>query len=216
MIRIVYAVLGSCLVLAASRSSAGPVINPVTPHGPNCTVPTTIRLVGLGGDGLPSPNAVYRVTVRTGWNNPLPNSVVILSFADCDAIRIASSGYDAGVTVDCRSTHLTVRRLTNAAGEVEFIIPGTAIPGMSHIARCVKVSADGTSIGAASVTTADLSGAGGIDANDLSLWLGAFGQNDASLGDLNGDAVIGAGDLSEWLSLWGSASELHTPALLCP
>lgn len=209
-------ILGVVLI-GLSPSTTPAIVEPTLfPFAPNCSVPVLVRLVGLDGDGIAQASAVYRVTVRNGWNNLMPGSLVVLSFAECGAARIASEGYAPETAVDCRSTHLTVRRITNEQGVAEFVIPGSARPGESHLPRCVKVSADGTLIGTAIVTTADLSSANGIDANDLSLWLTAFGKGDASLGDLNGDSTIGAGDLSEWLTLWGSGAEVQTPSSLCP
>ena len=214
--------MGSSLALAAALAGSladralaigGPT---GIPSAVNSTVPPMLRLVSVDGLGTPSPSGRYRVVVRDFFNNPIQGSLVILEFLNCSGVVFASSGYPAGITADCRPTHRTVRRITNAQGEADFVVPGTAVPGQGNSTQCLKVYAEGTWLADVSVSTADLSGADGVGANDLSLWLQAFAIGDASLADLDGSGGVGANDLSEWLSIFGSGLELATPSALCP
>src|SRR5262245_47770660 len=105
-------------------SPAAHAIGPLLPSPANSIVPSNIRLVGRDALGAPGPAGQFFVEVRNFVNTPIAGSLVIVSFANCSAARIASSEYPAGVTVDCRSTHLTIRRLTDVNGRATFVIPG--------------------------------------------------------------------------------------------
>ena len=186
------------------------------PSPPFCSVPAMVRIVDVGADGTPSPMGLYRVVVRDGFNNPIANAQVILQFLNCGAVRLASDGYPPGITVDCRPTHRTVRRITNAQGVADFLVPGTALVGGTNPPSCVTVIAEAITLANVAVSSADLSGDAGVGANDLSLWLQAFASGDASLADLDGDGSVSANDLSEWLEAYSSGLELATPGALCP
>ena len=164
--------------LVVGGLTAGPAVAVVGPPGIpaplNCTIPAVVPLVGTDAFGNPDPRGEFKVRVRDFANNPMAGSLVIVEFSQCSAARIAATGYAAGITVDCRPTRMTVRRLTDALGEAVFRIPGTARPGLTQGTDCVTISADGIALGRAGAVCADLNGADGVGIADLSSWLTAF------------------------------------------
>lgn len=203
----------SCLAGSTRQASA---ICPPNPVPFTSTLPTRVTVVGLDGVGVPDPLGELLVVVRNGCNQALGGRQVEVSFVDCGATRIASSGYAPGVAVDCRPTHRSVRRLTDANGEARLIIPGTALVGGTQSHKCVRIWVEGVVFGTANVALADLDGTGGLTANDLAHFLQAFVSGDATLADFDGDAEVGANDLASFLGVFAGAGSQVTPTSLCP
>jgi hypothetical protein len=199
----------ACVAFAGTDLST-PIPSPLT-----STVPPVIRLVGLGADGLPSAGGSYSVIVRNTFSTPLAGYLVILTFANCGASKLASSGYPPGLTVDCRPDRRTVRRITDANGQATFIVPGAVLAQIAQGAACMNVSSEGVSLANVSATSADLDAQGGVGANDLAEWLNAFGTQSLAA-DYDGNGAVDANDLSTWLTVFGSSVELLTPAAFCP
>jgi hypothetical protein len=202
-------------ILGAGTLHAAPELPLILPSPLNSTVPSNLTVVGLGPTGTADPAGSYTVTVRNIYNLPIANSLVILSFPDCGGTAISSRGFEPGVTVDCRPTHRTVRRLTDAQGMARFIIPGGGREG-SQALSCLEVSADGTVLGHATVAVLDLDGVSGVAINDLSRWLDAFGNSDPTRTDYDADGAAGINDLAVWLGLFGVGTSVGSFTSPCP
>lgn len=209
-------VISSCLsMLGAAVLQAAPELPLILPSPLNSTVPSNLPVVGLGPTGAADAAGSYTVTVRNTFNFPIANSLVILTFRECGGTAISSLGFEPGVTVDCRPTHRTVRRLTDAQGMARFIVPGGGREGTQALS-CLEVSADGTVLGHATVAVFDLDGVSGVAINDLSRWLDAFGNTDPSRTDYDADGAAGINDLAVWLGIFGGSTSVGSFTSPCP
>jgi hypothetical protein len=67
------------------------------------------------------------------------------------------------------------------------------------------------------VSTFDLDGAGGVGANDLSIWLADFGSGEPhARSDYDGSGAVGAADLSEWLGVFAAGTSTQSCTTSCP
>jgi len=202
------------LLLVAAPARSNETLN--VPSPANSSVPSAVWFVGRDGSGDPDPAGQFTIEVRNLANQPMPNAVVVISFEDCGAVSMAASGYPVGITADCAPGARLVREATDANGRATFILPGAALQGGTQSAACALIFANGTPMGQLHVATADLDGSGGVGANDVSLWFGAFGRNDASVGDLDASGSIDANDLSILFGIFGSGRQVATAGPLCP
>ncbi len=161
-------------------------------------------------------NGAFTVVVRNWYNDPVPNSLVVLDFSTALEVRLASSSLVAGTTVNC--SHRTVRRVTDSQGIATFTILGAGLgPSTFPSVPTASVSADGVAFGTVRVSVLDLDGANGVGANDLAIWLDDFGAANPSLrGDHDGSGDLGANDLSIWLTAAGTGTSAHSATPACP
>jgi hypothetical protein len=200
---------GWCLAAASEISVTDPA---------NCTIPTHITLVG--SDGVSADHfGRFTVVIRDFTRNPMPGSLVDVSFAGCPYIEVCPNQLDPGIVgVDCARKVVTAQ--TGAGGLVTFAIIGAASPSPcpSDPPGCASMYGNGVFIGTASVAALDLDGAPGVNAGDLGEWLGNYfcGSNSARL-DYNGDCTVNGDDLSEWLqAFFGGRSVSGCSSAACP
>jgi len=207
-------------LIAASVASAG------VPNAINTSRPGSVVLVSKDPTQPLAAGAAATFVVRDAANNPVPNSVVVISMAGCTSaeIRLSSNQPFAGVFVNCAAK--SVSAVTNASGIATFRLlgriashPGT---GSGATAQCASVSADGVSLGTINVAVADQNGAGGCNAADGSLFLAdrdtPAGQNRAR-SDFNGaisTPAVNAADGSLFLQLRDFSGVDASEAADCP
>ena len=155
-------------LLAASAAMAG------VPSPTNSTTPPCITLVGSLA-GVPDAAGQFNIVVRDLANNPLNGASVVIDLSGCNDLSICDDQLDANALVNCGAK--TTRKFTNALGQVSFIVLGGSNGGgnASSLLGAGRIYANGTQIQAPTVSAFDLDGAGGVGANDLSLWFGEFG-----------------------------------------
>ena len=202
--------LVAALAIACARPAlAGtPVVYP-----PNCTVPSSILLVGASGV-VADPLGAFSVTVRDFNNFPMSNSSVMIKFY-CAGIGICQ--YQAGLLVDCSNRE--VMTAAGPGGVATFSLVGTAAP--DHCTpddpSCAAVYADGVFLRYVSIAVLDLDGTPGLTGEDLAVWLGDyFCVTYTPRLDYNGDGLLTGGDLSFWLgAFFGGHSVNGCSTSLC-
>src|SRR5262245_17491549 len=170
------------LLLTAVPARSNETLN--LPSAALSSVPSAVLLVGRDASGDLDPAGRFTVEVHNLVDQPMPGVVVVISFLDCGATRMAASGYPDGISANCAPSARLVRMTTDANGRATFIVPGGGA-GATQALNCARIFANGTLMGEVHVATADLDGSGGVGANDISLWLAAFGAQDVSLADLD-------------------------------
>jgi len=181
----------------------------------NSTTPQCISLVGTF-QGIPDVgNGAFTVVVRDGLNQPMPGAQVKVFIPDF--VFIVSSCMSGVVE---HLGYWEVPGIANSQGRVDFVIQGWSTSGAGcpatpgEIQGAGRIEANGVNItvlhpsGGVSISAYDLDG-GGVSANDLSLWLGDFGQGCYnSRDDYDCSGGIGAGDLSLWLGVYGQGTSV--------
>jgi len=200
------------LALMAASAGAGGI-----PIAANCTVPSHIVLVGSSG-GVPDAAAgQFTVVVRDIANNPRSGYSVVIDLSACADLEICADQMDPNAQVSC--TAKTVRKYTNALGEVTFTVMGRSNGGgnASTLANGGRIFSNGALIGTPSVSSFDLDGSGGVGAGDLSVWFGDFGNGQPfERSDFDGSGTIGAADLSAWLGVFGAGGSAQSCGASCP
>jgi len=199
----------ACGVLAASAAFAG------VPSPGNSTVPGCFSLVG-SSVGVPDSLAgKFCVTVRDLANNPLNGSSVVVDISNASDLKYCNDQLNANYIQNCAAA--TVRGFTDATGVACFTLLGSSQGAASTLGGGGRIFADGVLIGSPGVSAYDLDGAGGVGANDLSIWLIDFGSATPygrSDYDCSGD--VGANDLSLWLITFGGAASAESCVGVCP
>ena len=207
-------------LIAAGAASAG------VPNAGNTSRPGAVVLVPKDPTApLAAAAGLATFTVRDAANNPVPNSVVVVTMSGCTAseIRLSSNQPHAGVFVNCAAK--SVSAVTNGSGVATFRLLGriAAHPGFASgaAAQCGSVTADGVPLGTIGVAVADQNGAGGCNSADGSLFLAdrdnAAGQN-RSRSDYNGagSPAVNAADGSLFLQLRDFSGADVSEAADCP
>ena len=183
----------------------------------NSVVPACISLVGSYG-GVPATAAGgFVVIVRDLANNPVAGASVVIDLSNCLDLSICADQLDPAATVNCAA--MTVRKFTAADGSAHFTMLGgsNGAGNASTLLNGGRIYANGTLLGAPTVSAFDLDGSGGVGAGDLSAWLGDFftaqpyGRSDY---DCSGN--VGANDLSLWLGAFGSGAMGESCVSRCP
>lgn len=185
-------------------------------YPPNCTVPTQVRAVGTQG-GVPDRAAgQFTIIIRDLVNNPTSGASVVLDLSGLPDVVLCSDQADPDVTTSC--TAHTVRKFTNAQGQVVFTLVGASTgTNDAQGLGSAKIYANGVLVRDVAVSTFDLDGAGGVSANDLSIWLADFASGvPHPRSDYDGSGSVGAGDLSEWLGVLGAGTSSSSCASACP
>jgi hypothetical protein len=199
--------------LAAARIAAAGVPDPTNFEcrnvgalnlGINC--PKSIYVVGDDATGVVDPVGEFCVFARDFNNQPIPNSMIVIDFSNCD-VQLCADQRDPAVIVDCVSR--TVRKLTDAAGVACFRVRGkTRLTGdvCAFSKGCVEVFADGVFVCGLDAPTFDLVNQGGEDGlnpNDLSNWINlAFNCAEGPYRgnyDCTNQSILDPNDLSVWL-----------------
>jgi hypothetical protein len=205
------------LILSFALVCAGMIDTALAGPGQNNTVPACISLVGSNA-GAPAHGAgAFGVIVRDLANNPVAGANVVIDLAFASDLHLCADQMDPDVTVDCIAK--TVRKLTAADGSAHFTVLGgsNGAGNASTLLQGGRVYANGTLIGAPTVSAFDLDGSSGVGANDFSAWLTDFstGQN-YGRSDYDCDGHLGANDLSLWLIVFGSGTMSTSCAASCP
>jgi pimeloyl-ACP methyl ester carboxylesterase len=199
----------ACGVLAASAAFAG------VPSPGNSSVPGCFSLVG-SSVGVPDSLAgKFCVTVRDLANNPLNGSSVSVDISNASDLKYCDDQLNANYIQNCAAG--TVRGFTDATGVACFTLLGSSQGAAATLGGGGRIYADGVLIGSPGVSAYDLDGAGGVGANDLSIWLIDFGSATPygrSDYDCSGD--VGANDLSLWLITFGGAASSESCLGVCP
>jgi hypothetical protein len=197
-------------LLAASAAMAA-VPSAATSTQPS---PLVIKIVGHGSPPDAAGNITY--TIRDGANNPVQNSVVILSFAACGDVRICQSDFMADKTVNCAARSVT--GTTNALGQITFAVTGSGSgAGAPTTTKCVAVTADGVPMSNLGAATADYNGVSGVNGIDGGFFSGdLFSGSYRARSDYNGDNVVNGIDGGIWSGiLFGGGSTLSC-GTFCP
>jgi hypothetical protein len=190
-------------LLAAAAASAG------VPSLGNSTVGAGIILGGQNASGTADVHVAKTITVRDAANNPVPNSVVVITFSTCTAndIRLCSV-QNAGMFVNCGAK--SVSATTNASGIATFTIIGGAInnpppgglPQPAGVgAGCATVTADGVNFGNLTVAAADQNDTGGVNVIDTGDYNNDRFNAYRGRSDFDGNGVVNVLDTSTFLNI---------------
>jgi hypothetical protein len=206
--------LGVAIVLGASLAGALPAR--AVPSAALSSIPSHVVMVGrlaaLADTGLGS----FTIVVRDLTNNPVGHATVEFRVLNCEGARLAADPLQAGVTARCATHGYTA--VTDVNGVVRMcLLGGGTIGSAPGAGACGQVYAAGVLLGFTSVAMFDLDGTGGININDVSLWLSDFGLNEPiSRSDFDGDGAVDINDLSVWLEAWGRGTSDQGATSYCP
>jgi hypothetical protein len=201
-------------LVASSVAMAG------VPDPTQSIVPTYIDLVACKA-GVADPYGAFTVTVNDAAGNPVAGCEVKIVFADDLYI------YDTitGLTVDCATN--SVAATSGLDGVASFDITGATINTKGNAtgsgAAGASIYACEILLGTPTVAVFDENGAvstKGVEALDLSAWLGDFGKV-GTIGykgrsDFSHSGAIDSIDLARWLQRFGSGNSAATCGTLCP
>ena len=141
---------------------------------------------------------------------------IVIDLSLMPDLWLASDQLDPALVVDCANARVST--ITDATGTARFTILGG-----SHGALAVspmnmgRIYANGTLLAAPTVAAYDLDGAGGLGANDLSLWITDFGSTlNWGRSDYDCSGSIGVNDFSLMLTAYGSTLMPQSGASVCP
>lgn len=185
-----------------------------------CTVPTFIRLVGIGPSG-PDPSGSFVVVTRDIANNPLPNEQVVIDFSQCGDVRLAEAA-TPGQFVDCPSH--TVKGFTDDTGTITFDIVGAGTnlgASAGEGLGCANIYAEGVLLRHATVCIYDEDGAvrsPGMGITDLYSFLRDLGSGSYfGRSDYDWNQRLDVADLSVFLHCMGmGGSAAGSSAGYCP
>jgi len=200
------------LTLTAMRARAGG-----GPAPANSTTPDHIRLVGASS-GFPDTVAgQFKIVARTLANTPINGLSVLIDLSSCADLAFCSDQMDPNALTNCAAK--TVRKFTNALGEVTFTLLGgsNGAGNASSLAHSARIFGNGVLMAVPSVSSFDLDGSDGVGAGDLSVWLSDFESGmEWARSDYDGDGNVGAADLSEWLTVFGASGSTSSCRTACP
>jgi hypothetical protein len=200
--------------LIACALFAGP--GRAEPSPPNWTTPSCITLVGSHGGVPATAYGQFTLTARDLANNPLVGVTTVLDLSACLDLEICADQLDPDAIVNCAAK--TVTKLTGANGQVTFTVLGcgNGRPA-STLLNGGRIYGDGVLVASPSVSTFDLDGSGGVNGNDMSLWLGDFFTGQVlRRSDYDCSGGVGANDLSMWFGAFGSGTMVESCASHCP
>jgi pimeloyl-ACP methyl ester carboxylesterase len=187
------------------------------PSPANSTTPAFIRLVGASGGVPDAVPGEFVVVAHDLANNPINGCSIVIDLSNCPDLEICPDQLDPNAVTNC--TAKTVRKFTNALGEVTFTLLGSS-NGAGHassLAHGAMIFGNGVLIASPSVSSFDLDGSGGVGAGDLSVWLSDFGTGQPyERSDYDGDGQVSAADLSEWLAVFGAGGSTLSCGAICP
>ena len=200
------------LALTAADADAG-----VAPSPHTSTWPSLIRLVGASGGAPDAASGQFTVVGRDLADNPVSGASIVIDLSNCTDLAICSDQMDADALVNCGAK--TVRKFTNAQGEVTFTVLGgsTGAGNATTLANGARIYGNGLLLATLTAASFDLDGSGGVGAGDLSVWLADFGSGQPyARSDFDGDGSLSAGDLSLWLGVFGAGRSTQSCAASCP
>ncbi len=172
----------------------------------NSTVPSQVRVAGLGADGVLDPLSEATIVVRDLANNPVAGALVNFDFQACGPAEICA--VSSAMCHELDVPNQRVSAVTDASGAVTLRFAGTANNpggGPAFGDGNVDVYVCGTLLASLPVAFFDMSGGDGVGASDLSAWLEDFIMVSTPLrGDYDGSGTLGANDLSAWLTAAGT------------
>jgi hypothetical protein len=204
------------LTLAVTAALTALTAEPARAGGVNSMLsecPSFIRLVGSQAGVPDSAAGRFQVIARDTGRNPMGGIRVWIDFSACGDIVLTSDPLDPRLEVDCASH--TIRATTDAAGVATFTLLGHSLAAASAGGTALVI-ADGIPVGFPRVAVFDLDGRSGVDAGDLSVWLGDLGKHDGrARADYDGDGQVTAVDLALLLAEIGThRSSVTAPG--CP
>lgn len=208
------------LILLCALALAAPAVAGEVPSPPNFTCPGSILVVGRTG-GVADPAGAFVVTARDLANNPLVNELIVVDFSLAPEFVLCPEPALPGITVDVAARRVSTR--SDANGIARFIILGGTVGPAASLRGTVRILSYGVYNGMLVTNTtplagficaaADLDGAGGLNANDISRLLSDIGSgNPWQRSDLDGSGALGANDLSVLLTSIGAARSTES----CP
>ena len=199
------------LLAVPALAASGGVVDPFA----NSTIPSHVRLVGLGTTGPDSSLGQATCTIRNIANVPVPGTLVTLDFSSCSDLSIASDQLDPRLFTDCSAR--TVSAVADVNGVARFTIIGTGTHGSPHLANGLDVFADGIFLGSTSVAVLERDGTGGLTLADLSFWAADyFSGTNLERADLDGVPGVNLIDLSLWAIAYFSGNNGYTAGPYCP
>lgn len=188
------------------------------PPGPNsCSqIPSQIRLVGTTG-GQPDAAVAEFQVLACKVGSPINGCSVVIDLSGANGMRLGGDATaSGGATLACSAQ--TVRTFTDVTGHCSFVLSGSSNGSAATPGPCLaKLYADGVFFGSIPVVAFDLDGSGGVDVNDLSIWLGDMGsQQYFGRSDYDDSGDLGANDLSSWLEVFGAGHEGSSAVAACP
>jgi len=166
-----------------------------------------IRLVAENGGGVSDPAGSFTVELRDLANNPIPHAVVRVELLTSDVVLCATQ---QGVFTQQGATF--VEGLTDAAGRFTAVLRGHGSGPAQQVTGGpdgFEIFGNGFLVGRGHVTAFDLDGASGLNASDLSRWLGEFASGVPYLrGDYDGNFSLGANDVSVLLTVFAAGGSV--------
>jgi hypothetical protein len=91
---------------------------------PTSSLPVVIPIVGMvQGGARPDPFGLASITLRDMFNNPVPNTAIMLDFTGCCDVRLCGA-YSGGQPLSCSNGVVT--GYTNTSGVFSFTVIGAA------------------------------------------------------------------------------------------
>lgn len=178
------------------------------------TIPTHVNYVGWNGVTA-DPAGTFTVVVRDAGGNPVAGCLVSIDFPHPD-LRVAAMQPDPRLVTSCADGAITCK--TDMAGQATMTLVGGG-KGAFGTAGAVSatLTAAGVVLGPVRCSVFDLDGAGGVGANDVSLWLGDYGRGrNPGRCDYDGDGWVAANDLSLLIGVIGGGRSALSATSYCP
>src|SRR5262245_24524554 len=202
----------SLLALTVAGAHASPLISPG-----NSTAPTLIHLVGSTG-GVPDvATGSFTIVGRNLANIPAPSATIVIDLSNCADLALCADDMDPNALVNCAAK--TVRKSTNAQGEVTFTLLGhsNGTGRATSLAGAGRIFGNGVLMRTPTIASFDLDGTSGVGAGDLSTWLADYGSGQVfGRSDFDGNGGLDANDLSLWLEVFGAGTSSASCASSCP
>jgi hypothetical protein len=206
------------LVLAAALLSLlASAAAPGVPSPANSTTPACISLVGTNGTVPAQAFGQLEVVFRDLANNPVPNAPIVVDLSLIQEVLIAADQLDPAVIVNCTEKRVTKLTDSNGraifciVGASSDALPPNALLGAG------RIYAAGTLIGSPTVSAFDLDGKLGLGAGDLAQFLNDFATGfPYGRSDFDCSGTLGANDLRIWLTAFGSQTQFVSASVVCP
>lgn len=206
----------TCFAAALAASLFAPSAFADFPSPFSWTVPAHVNLVGSNG-AVPAPAGQFEIVARDLAGLPIPGADVLLDLSGLADMHFCLDQADPAFTLRCLQR--TIGKHTDVDGRVTFVISGGGNGTPVSVSGSAKLYGDGVLLTGAGFSLAafDQDGSGGVSGNDLSLWLGDFGQGlSAQRGDFDGSGALGGNDLSLLIHAFGSGEQVQSCTTVCP
>jgi hypothetical protein len=206
------------------------------PYAPNCYVPAGFTLVGQA-NGEPDELGAFYVIVRDADNHAVANAIVTVELADCLARGFQLCRHNPGPVccpappnwpppdesesvqrTDCDGGAVTAQACE--IGQVILAIIGGAVassaPHPEAGGACARILANGQLLATVPVAAFDLNSTGGVNAADLSVFMGDLFGAFHPRSDYNYSGTVTPADLAKLLRVMERAGSLESCSSFCP